>query len=251
MQQLVLRRESGTCAVLELNQPDRGNALSAAVVEALRANLAGVFSNRDFDTVVLAGGGRNFCTGFDLGGIERLSDGDVLHRFVQIELLLSELWHAPVRTVALAKGRTWGAGADILAACDHRIAQSSATFRFPGAGFGIVLGTRRLCERVGETAARHWIASNTEVAASDALQAGLVTSLAEWNDAEQWIAASLPDLRVGRETLPDLHRASRKDLRDIDLANLVRSAAKEGLRDRIIAYANSARRASAKVTRND
>lgn len=246
MRELVLRRESGTCAILELNQPDRGNALSAVMVRELRENMAEVFSNRDLDTVVLAGGGRNFCTGFDLGGIESLSDGDVLHRFVQIELLLSELWHAPVRTVALAKGRTWGAGADILAACDHRIAQSSATFRFPGAGFGIVLGTRRLCERVGETTARHWIAGSAEVTASAALQAGLVTSLAEWNDAEAWIASVLPKLRVERETLDALHRASRADLRDSDLANLVRSAAKEGLRDRIIAYANSASRASAK-----
>jgi enoyl-CoA hydratase len=246
MRELVLRRDSGTCAILELNQPDRGNALSATMVQALRANLTDVFSNRDLDTVVLAGSGRNFCTGFDLGGIESLNDGDVLHRFVQIELLLSELWHAPVRTVALAKGRTWGAGADILAACDHRIAQSSATFRFPGAGFGIVLGTRRLCERVGETTARHWIAGSAEVTASAALQAGLVTSLAEWSDAEGWIAAALPKLRVERETLNGLHRASRADLRDTDLASLVRSAAKEGLRDRIIAYANSASRASAK-----
>jgi enoyl-CoA hydratase/carnithine racemase len=246
MQEFVLRSDSGTCAVLELNQPDRGNALSAAMVRELRANLAEVFSNRAVDTVVLAGGGRNFCTGFDLGGIESSSDGDVLHRFVQIELLLSDLWHAPVRTVALAKGRTWGAGADILAACDHRIAQASATFRFPGAGFGIVLGTRRLCERIGETVARYWIAGNVEVTASNALQAGLVTSLAEWNDAEAWIADALPKLRIERETLDGLHRASRPDLRDTDLANLVRSATKEGLRDRIIAYANSASRASTK-----
>jgi enoyl-CoA hydratase len=246
MQQLVLRRDSGTCAILELNRADRGNALSAAMVQELRGNLADVFSNRDLDTVVLAGGGRNFCTGFDLGGIESSSDGDVLHRLVQIELLLSQLWHAPIRTVALAKGRTWGAGADILAACDHRIAQSLATFRFPGAGFGIVLGTRRLCERVGETAARHWIAGNVEVTASDALQAGLVTSLADWNDAEAWVLAALPKLGVERETLDALHRASRADLQDTDLANLVRSGAKEGLRDRVVAYANSASRAPAK-----
>jgi hypothetical protein len=53
-------------------------------------------------------------------------------------------------------------------------------------------------------------------------------------------------LRIERETLDGLHRALRPDLRDTDLANLVRSATKEGLRDRIIAYANSASRASAK-----
>lgn len=242
MSALVSRKVIERSAILELNQPERGNALSAQMVRELRSSLQSVFSDQQLDTVVIAGAGRNLCTGFDLGGIENQSDGDLLQRFVEIELLLSELWHAPIRTAAFAKGRTWGAGADIFAACDFRVAQSTATFRFPGAGFGIVLGTRRLCTRVGETTARRWISANEEIGTPEAWSAGLATILTDLDGAESWVAADLPKLSVQRATLNDLHRASRADLRDADLAHLVRSAAAPGLRDRIVAYASSGRR---------
>jgi len=245
MNSLVSRKIIERSAILELNRPDRGNALSIEMVRELRGSLQDVFTDTKFDTVVIAGAGRNFCTGFDLDGIENQSDGDILKRFVEIELLLSEIWHAPIRTVALAKGKTWGAGADIFAACDFRMAQSAATFRFPGAGFGIVLGTRRLCVRVGETTTRRWISANEEIRTAEAWSTGLVTILTDLDDLESWAASNLPKLRVQRATLNDLYRASRADLRDVDLANLVRSAATPGLRDRIITYASSGRRTSA------
>lgn len=242
MSALVSRKVIERSAILELNQPERGNALSAQMVRELRASLHEVFADQELDTVVIAGAGKNLCTGFDLGGIENQSDGDVLHRFVEIELLLSDLWQAPIRTAAFARGRTWGAGADIFAACDIRVAQPAASFRFPGAGFGIVLGTRRLCVRVGETTARRWVSTNEEISAPAALSTGLASMITDFGDVESWLAADLPKLRVRRATLNDLHRASRPDLRDQDLASLVRSAAVPGLRDRIIAYANAGRR---------
>lgn len=243
MTALVSRKDTDRTAILELNQPARGNALSGGMVRALRSELANLFLGQDFDTVVISGAGRNLCTGFDLDGIEEQSDGDVLQRFVEIELLLSDLWHAPIRTVAFAKGRTWGAGADIFAACDFRIAHADATFRFPGAGFGIVLGTRRLCERVGDTAARRWVSGNEEIIAEDAVSAGLATELTGLDVAE-WVASGLPKSRVTRDVLDDLYRASRMDFRDKDLAHLVRSAAAPGLRDRIVAYAKRTRAAA-------
>lgn len=239
----VARRDTDRTAILELNQPARGNALFSEMVQTLRSELSSIFVDQNFDTVVIAGAGKNLCTGFDLDGIEKQSDGDVLQRFVEIELLLSDLWHSPIRTVAFAKGRTWGAGADIFAACDFRVAQSESTFRFPGAGFGIVLGTRRLCERVGETIARRWISGNEEIAATDAARAGLATSLTELEVVE-WLASDLPKLRITRSVIDDLNRASRMDFRDKDLAHLVRSAAVPGLRDRIVSYAKRTRAAA-------
>lgn len=237
----VLFKEWGRCAGLTLNNPDRGNALSAEIVRAAREKLQDIFSNGSYDTLVVTGAGRNFCTGFDLGGIEQQSDGDLLARFVQIEMLLSDLWQAPIRTVAFAKGRTWGAGADIFAACDYRVAQAGTTFRFPGAGFGIVLGTRRLCERVGDSVARRWVTTNAEISADEAREQNLVTDGDESGEVDEWLATKLPKLTVQRGTIERLYRASRKDNADADLAHLVRSAAEPGLRDRIVSYANAGR----------
>jgi enoyl-CoA hydratase len=251
-------------ATLLIERRERGNALSAPLVEALLAALDHAFDDQTVHTVLIAGDGPHLCTGFDLDGLGEASDGDLLWRFVRIEMLLAKLWHAPVRTAALACGRTWGAGADLFATCDLRLAAAGATFRFPGAGFGLVLGTRRLAERVGADRARQWVTEATALDANEALAAGLASegwsrpgtdgNAAGGHDAGAPAdgAALAPGiaLRLGqapavdRETLAALRRATREDRRDADLAALVRSAARPGLQARISAYRDRLRGAA-------
>ncbi|MEZ5739650.1 MAG: hypothetical protein R3E68_09470 [Burkholderiaceae bacterium] len=107
-------------------------------------------------------------------------------------------------------------------------------FRFPGAGFGLVLGTRRLVERVGPDPARHWLLGSEIIPAQQALETGLATGRL---DADEPVPATLaqPPVISGR-TAATLRRLSRSDDADADMADLVRSAAEPGLRDRIAAY---------------
>ena len=214
---------------LTLQRPERGNALGPELVEALIGAAEAAIADPTVHTLVLRGAGRHFCTGLDLSDLATLSDGDLLLRLVRIETLLALLWHAPIRTVALAHGRTWGAGADLLAVCEQRLAAADTTLRFPGAQFGIVLGTRRLAERIGVDAARALVLEAGELDAMQALALGLVTRLGD----------SAPDLLAPRPDAATAHAirsATRDDWRDADLAALVRSAARPGLQTRITAY---------------
>lgn len=222
-------RADGTLT-LTLARPERGNALAADLVEALLAAVQAACADDGLHTLVLRGEGRHFCTGLDLSDLDQLRDGDLLHRLVRIETLLAALWHAPLRTVAVAQGRAWGAGADLVAVCEHRIALPGATFRFPGAQFGIVLGTRRLAERLGVDRARALVTTGGELDAAAALAQGLATGSADPADAP------LPPPRVARTTAAALRAATRPDHRDADLAALVRSAAEPGLVARVAAY---------------
>lgn len=212
---------------LTLARPERANALSADLVEALLARVHEAAADPSVHTLVLRGAGRHFCSGLDLSDLETASDGDLLQRLVRIETLLAALWHAPQRTVAVAQGRTWGAGADLFAACEQRVALAGSTFRFPGALFGIVLGTRRLAERVGSDRARALVVDGGELDAAQALASGLAS-------ADEDSAPSPP--RVDAVTARAVRAATRADHRDADLAALVRSAAAPGLRARIAAY---------------
>jgi enoyl-CoA hydratase/carnithine racemase len=252
----VAMRIADGIACVELNRPSRGNALSAMLVESLLEALARAVADPAVHTLMLAGAGRHFCTGFDLGDLDAASDGDLLLRVVRIETLLDAVWRAPVRTVAVATGRAWGAGADLVAACDLRLVTPEATLRFPGAAFGLVLGTRRLAERVGADQARQWIAEGSTIDATAATAAGLASrivtppaddpgadALARWGH-EAFGAAPVID----RETLAAIRAASRPAggpgadaLADADLAALVRSAARPGLKARILAYRERAR----------
>ena len=214
---------------LTLQRPERGNALGPDLVEALISAAEAATADPAVHTLVLRGAGRHFFTGLDLTDLATLSDGDLLLRLVRIETLLALLWHAPIRTVALAHGRTWGAGADLLAVCEQRLAAADTTLRFPGAQFGIVLGTRRLAERIGVDAARALVLEGGELDAPQALALGLATQL---GDMAAELAAPRPDAATARA----IRSATRADCRDADLAALVRSAARPGLQLRITAY---------------
>jgi enoyl-CoA hydratase len=223
---LKLTREGGT-ATLTLAQAARGNALSAPLVEALLQAVEQAQRDATVHTLVVRGEGPHFCTGLDLSDLESSRDADWLHRLVRIETLLGALWHAPFHTVAVAQGRAWGAGADLFAVCAQRIALTDSSFRFPGAQFGIVLGTRRLAERVGAEQARAWVLNGLEVDAAAAMQAGLATAT---------LQTVLGEPVVDAHTAAAVRAATRTDHRDADLAALVRSAAQPGLKARIAAY---------------
>jgi enoyl-CoA hydratase/carnithine racemase len=136
---LQIRTEQGV-ACLTLDRAERGNALSAELVDALTQAVRQSSADESVHTMAFIGSGKHFCTGFDLTDLQTQSEGDLLLRFVRVEALLDAVWRAPVRTVAIACGRTWGAGADLFAACDLRLLTADTSFRFPGAGFGLVLG---------------------------------------------------------------------------------------------------------------
>lgn len=224
---LTIEHQAGV-TLLRMQRPERGNALVPMLVEGLISAASEAFANASVHTLVLQGEGRHFCTGLDLSDLATLSDADLLLRLVRIETLLAMLWHAPIRTVAQAKGRTWGAGADLLVACEQRLVGSDTTLRFPGAQFGLVLGTRRLAERIGADAARALVLEGGELDATQALALGLASRITD--------SLALAPLRTSGDTGRAVRAASRSDLRDADLAALVRSAAVPGLQQRITQY---------------
>lgn len=225
-----------SAVTLTLDRPDRGNALSAELVARLHRDTDDAIAAASA-SLVLRGAGRHFCTGFDLSDLESQSDGDLLLRFVRVEQLLATLWAAPLPVLAFAQGRCWGAGADLFCTAQQRWAAPDANFRFPGAAFGLVLGTRRLAERVGADRAREWVVQGVEVDAAQALAAGLVSRIASADEFDahlEKLATAAPV--VDARTRAALFAASRDPQADRDLAALVSSAARPGLRERILAY---------------
>lgn len=240
----LLSTREGHVLHLQLNRPDKGNALSASLVQALSEAVDAATRDADLRLLVLSGAGRHFCTGFDLSELDSETDDTLLARFTRVELLLQAVHAAPFRTLALARGRTMGAGADLFAACTERWIVDDATFAFPGSGFGLVLGTTRLTELVGATTAARWLEGGATLDSATALSSGLANlqTTADGLASEQ---ARLVERvhRLDTETQRGIHlaidaaRRPRGDAGDAaDLARLVRSAARPGLRDRIVAY---------------
>jgi enoyl-CoA hydratase/carnithine racemase len=221
-----------------LDRPEKGNALSADAVATLRAAVDAAIADPATHTLVIRGRGKHFCTGFDLSALERETDASLRARFVALEELLQAVWHAPVRTMALATGRAWGAGADLFASCDIRACAPDTTLRFPGTAFGIVLGTRRLVELVGWDRARPLVTEGATHDAAAALASGLATDLVE-GDIDTWHALRCEPPAADRVTLAAIREAARPDRRADDLASLDRSASRPGLVQRVETYRKS------------
>lgn len=220
-------------ATVWLDRPEKGNALSAEAVHGLHAAIDSAIADASVHTLVIRGRGRHFCTGFDLSGLENETDANLRRRFVALEKLLQTVWHAPVRTIALATGRTWGAGADLFASCDIRAAAPDTTLRFPGSAFGIVLGTRRLVELIGWDAARPLVTEGATVDAAAAQAAGLTTDIVAGDAVEAWLAKRCEPPVADRVTLAAIRVSTRPDFRAADLATLDQSASRPGLVGRI------------------
>ncbi|SIQ54060.1 enoyl-CoA hydratase/isomerase family protein [Pseudacidovorax sp. RU35E] len=242
---------TGDLLEIWLERPDRGNALSATLVAQLHEAVEQASADPRLRLLVLRGAGRHFCTGFDLSALEQETDHSLLARFTRVELMLQAVHAAPFPTLALAQGRTMGAGADLFAACSERWIVGEASFAFPGAAFGLVLGTARLADQVGAGTAAGWVESGAVIDGPAALAAGLATRQVEMTDLESALAArreqaqrlDLPTHRAIHAAVADDRRRRGTDGDARDLARLVRSAARPGLQQRIAAYRDAQRKA--------
>lgn len=233
---VLLVQQEGALKRLILNRPDKRNALSLELADALLLAI-GQAAQDGTRLLVLQGNGPAFCAGFDFSGHNSASEGDLLLQFVRIEQMLQALAHSPMDTLALAHGAAIGAGADLLVACRHRIGAPDLVTRFPGARFGLILGSRRLAQCVGADVAQALIGSADKAGSERLLEAGLLTELcerAQWPQREQQLLSQVTQVQPA--TRAQVLAALRPDTRAIDMADLVASASPLDIKQRIAAY---------------
>lgn len=162
------------------------------------------------------------------------------------------MYCAPCYTIALTHGSISGAGSDLAAACNRRIATADTRYRFPGIRFGTVLGTRRLLELVGKRG-YSIVLEQEQLSAQEALQIGLISDIIERDHWEARVGevanriAQVPD--AARKQL--LHVRKDLSLCEQDLGILARSLIQPGLKSRVQAYWDSARSAARKAAQSN
>lgn len=171
---------NGHVAELELDRPERRNALSVAMCEALADAFDGVAEDPDVRVVVLRGAGPVFCAGADFGdfdsGPDRGGFVPALHR------LLDTMAHLRVPVVAAVHGPAIGAGCQIVAQSDHVVAARSATLGITAARIGLQLdveNVNRLVCALGPRAARRLLLFGDPLDAATAAGIGLVDEVVD------------------------------------------------------------------------
>jgi 2-(1,2-epoxy-1,2-dihydrophenyl)acetyl-CoA isomerase len=172
-------------AVLTMNRPDRRNALSRALLDALARVLAEVEADDEVACVVLTGAGGAFCAGGDVKDMAAGGDGVSYDAQVQRQRrnhheTAGRLHRMPKPTIAALPGAAAGAGLSLALACDLRYAADTAflTTAFARVGFaGDYGGTWFLTQLVGPAKARELYFFAERVDAAEALRLGLVNAV--------------------------------------------------------------------------
>ena len=175
---LVERHESH--ALLTLNRPEKRNALSVALRDAISDALGDLAQDDRMKCVVFTGSGSVFCSGFDLTEFTRAADDDAFGRELWAS---SDRYHDvvlrfPLPTIAAVNGPALAGGFDLAIMCDLRIASTTARFTHPERAFGdVVYGP--LHDLVGGAVAREVAIGGREFDAREALAVHLVGEVVE------------------------------------------------------------------------
>jgi len=171
---LVLRSDRDGLATLTLNRPDKLNALTPGSFVALRQHLDAIAGDDSVQCVVLAGAGRSFCAGHDLGSIASGERAPSRHFEPETVDALEQL---PQPTIARIHGHCFTGGLELALACDLLVAAESAQLGDTHGQWGLVPVwgmSVRLPDRVGRSTAKELMFTSRRIDGATAAAIGLV-----------------------------------------------------------------------------
>jgi 2-(1,2-epoxy-1,2-dihydrophenyl)acetyl-CoA isomerase len=240
MAQELLESIQDGVATLTLNRPDRLNAMSGAMLDALLEALPRLAEDGEVGVVILTGSGRGFCAGGDVkamaegrefGGTTLEEKAQALRSRMEVSRWLHEM---PKPTIAMVRGAAAGAGLSLALACDLRTAADSARFAtaFARVGYsGDFGGSWFLTQLVGTARARELYYTARIVDAAEALALGIVNRLvpdAQLEEQTQALATRLARgprvaLRYMKRNMNAAETGSLKDCLDLEAWNHTRT----------------------------
>ena len=168
---------------LRLDRPKQRNAFDSALLAEVNAALAALADDDSLRVLVLSttspdalSGGADVAEELDAeGGVARME------AFAEMYARTSAF---PTPTIAVCVGHCLGAGAEIVAACDLRVAGDNLKARWVGSLHGVPVGPARLVPLVGEALAKDLVFTSRVLGADEALRVGFVRSVHPAADAE-------------------------------------------------------------------
>ena len=175
----VLYSVEGAVARITLNRPEKRNALNDAVIAGVRRGLKSASVDERVRVVVIAGAGKDFCSGADLSALQKIAGASVAENTEDARLLLelfSLIRELPIPVVAAVTGRALAGGCGLATACDLVLASASARFGYPEVKIGFVpaMVMAILRRNVSEKRAFELITRGAEIGADQAKEFGLV-----------------------------------------------------------------------------
>ncbi len=181
MYQNLIYLKEGAIATVQLNRPQKKNALNSELRREMEEALRVIERDTSLKVVIVTGGEEIFCAGADIGEIKEATTAEANYKHArEFQLLFDQIESLPQPVIAAVSGYALGGGCELALACDFRIASEGARFglpeikigAFPGGG-----GTQRLPRLIGAAKAKEMIFTGDPISADQALSLGLVVKV--------------------------------------------------------------------------
>lgn len=172
----------GGTLLLTIDRPARRNAVDMSILAGLRGAQATAIEGRA-RVIVLTGAPPAFCAGADLTGVD---SGDFYAALIGVLRAFTSL---PIPVVAAIDGPALGAGAQLAAVADLRVATASSTLGVPAAKLGLAVDhftVERLVREFGSPAARAMLLASQTYTAAQLHALGAIHRLGDLDDALAW-----------------------------------------------------------------
>ena len=177
---------------IELNRPEKRNALKRDFIEEIAAAVAKMAGDTSVRVVVFKAQGTVFCAGMDLGEMQARAQSDdgpaewQRDSEVYSDLLIA-IFSLTVPTIACLQGPVLAGGVGMVLACDFIVAADTAFLSLPEPMRGITAAmvTPLLIHRVGAGPASHLLLSGKRLLAHDAKTMGLCYKVVDADDMKR------------------------------------------------------------------
>ena len=163
--------------ILRFDRPQARNAMSTELLSQLLDALEDAARTDGVAAVVFTGAGGSFSAGADLR--EQLDHAGSVRRMDLFCQVYEAVANYPKPTIAAIEGHCVGGGIEVAAATDIRVADPTASFRFPGATLGIAVGAAKLVGLVGLGTAKDLVLTSRTFDAAEAWRMGFVQRMAD------------------------------------------------------------------------
>ncbi len=223
-------RGGALVARVTLDNPAKLNILSADAAAQLAADMRALEHDSRIRAVVLAGAGpKAFAGGADLEALGSLNPATARVFIGRIHDACAAMRECPVPVIARIHGWCLGAGLELAAACDLRIAADDAKFGMPEVRLGIpsVVEAALLPRLIGAGRARWLVMTGEHIGAAEALAWGLVEKVCSPGELDDQVNKALDAILAGEPKAIRAQKRLCKTWEETTLAESVRVSIEE------------------------
>jgi methylglutaconyl-CoA hydratase len=175
---------------LELNRPEKRNALNAEMVEALKEGIRRFNEDKGVKIIVIKAAGKVFCSGADLAYLQSLQSNTYEENLAdsrKLKDLFHMIYTSPKVVIAQVQGHAIAGGCGLATVCDFSFSVREAKFGYTEVKIGFIPAIVKvfLIRKIGEGKAKQLLLDGDLISVTEAKDMGLINWIVEESELEE------------------------------------------------------------------